>query len=43
MARWVDQNAPPTDVFQPSDTATPEADDQDVDISGTKLPRLPLL
>jgi hypothetical protein len=42
-ARWVDWDAPPADVFQPPDPIILEAEDQDVDVSGTKLPQPPLL
>jgi hypothetical protein len=31
------------DVFQPPNSTAPEAKDQDVDVSRTKLPRPPLL
>jgi hypothetical protein len=38
---WVDWDAPPVDVFLPPGSTAPEAEDQDVDVSGTKLPDHP--
>jgi hypothetical protein len=43
MPGGVDWGAPPTDIFQPPDSTAQGAEDQDVDVSTTELPRLSLL
>jgi hypothetical protein len=40
-ARWIDRDAPPAYIFQLPDPTAPEAEDQDVDISWSKLPNRP--